>query len=64
MFIQNNPAEGPGMLQELFDKDGLDTTIVGAEQRVPQSAHGPVVILGGARRGPTTTRAVSGTRKN
>ena len=47
MFIQNNPAEGPGMLQELFDKDGLDTTIVGAEQRVPQSAHGPVVILGG-----------------
>ncbi len=47
MFIQNSPMEGPGTLYELFRNDGLDTRIYHAKHGVPETAHEPVVILGG-----------------
>ena len=47
MFIQNNPIEGPGYLRELFERDGLDATVIGPDGGIPGSAEGPVVILGG-----------------
>lgn len=47
MFIQNNVHEGPGYLADLFRQDGLDGTIISAEQKIPREADGPVVILGG-----------------
>ena len=47
VFIQNNSLEGPGTLGDLFKRDGLDATVVGADQKIPRSADGPVVVLGG-----------------
>lgn len=47
MFIQNSPLEGPGILAELFARDGLDHTIIPAHAPIPQQADEPVVILGG-----------------
>lgn len=47
LFIQNNPIEGPGYLMELFERDGLDATVIGPDGGIPGSAEGPVVILGG-----------------
>ncbi len=47
MFIQNNPIEGPGYLRELFERDGLDSAVIGPDGGIPGSAEGPVVILGG-----------------
>lgn len=47
MFIQNNPIEGPGYLRELFERDGLDSAVISPDGRIPGSAEGPVVILGG-----------------
>ena len=47
VFIQNNPIEGPGYLRELFERDGLDSAVIGPNGSIPGSAEGPVVILGG-----------------
>lgn len=47
MFIQNNILEGPGVLAELFGRDGLDCSMIPADGTIPRTADGPVVILGG-----------------
>ena len=47
MFIQNNVHEGPGYLADIFKQDGLDGTIIGVGEDIPEKADGPVVILGG-----------------
>ena len=47
MFIQNHPAEGPGMLKQLFRDDGFDDTTISVQQNIPDKVHEPIVILGG-----------------
>lgn len=47
MFIQNDPAEGPGLLKQLFKDDGLDYGVIKPYDPIPNTTHDILVILGG-----------------
>lgn len=47
MFIQNHPAEGPGLLKQLFKDDGLDHSIIKPYEAIPDTIQDILVVLGG-----------------
>ncbi|MXX21275.1 MAG: type 1 glutamine amidotransferase [Cenarchaeum sp. SB0665_bin_23] len=47
MFIQNHSAEGPGLLKQMFEDDGLDHRIIKPHDPIPDTIHDILVILGG-----------------